>query len=98
MAAARRLSTPPSSCGEAARFRERQGLVQCTSGEAERGRSDRHAEQVQRFHGDAEAFARLADDRVGGDADIAVLQSRQRVRGDYLDPLRELDCVAGYDE
>ena len=57
-----------------------QRFVERAPGEAERRRADRHAEQVQRLHADAEALARLADDRVGGDADIVVFQARERVR------------------
>ena len=38
----------------------------------------------------AKALARLADDRVGGDADIVVAQARERVRRDHLDPLGDL--------
>ena len=46
---------------------------------------------------DAEAFARLADDRVGGHADIVVLEPRERMRRDDLDPLgdRQTAIVAG---
>ena len=67
--------------------REAQRLVERAPREAERRRADRHPEQVQGLHADAEAFAGLADDRVGGNADIVVVQPRERVRRDDLDPL-----------
>ena len=69
---------------------KRQRLVQRAPGEAERRRADRHPEQVQRFHADAEAFARLADDRVGRNADVVVFEPRERMRRDDLDPLGDL--------
>ena len=55
---------------EPAAGREVERFVERAPGEAERRRADRHPEQVQRLHADAEALARLADDRVGGHADI----------------------------
>ena len=45
---------------------KRKRLVERAPREAERRRADRHPEQVQRLHADAEAFAGLADDRIGG--------------------------------
>ena len=67
--------------GEGERFVER------APGEAERRGADRDPEQVQRLHADAEALARLADDRVGGHADIVVFEPGERMRRDDLDPL-----------
>ena len=56
-------------------FGEGQRFVQRAPREAERRRADRHPEQVQRLHPDAETLAGLADDRIGGDADIVVVRA-----------------------
>ena len=79
-----RAAAEPAALGEAQR------LVERAPREAQRRRADRHPEQVQGLHADAEALARLADDRVGGNADIVVVQPRERVRRDDFDPLG--DC------
>ncbi len=47
---------------------------------------------------DAEAFARLADDRVGGNADIVIFQAGKRVRRDDLDPLGDGQPDLGMDD
>ncbi len=76
-------------------LREAQRFIERAPGEAERGSADRHSEQVQSLHADAETLARLADDRVGGDADVVVFQPRERVRRDDFDTLGDGDRFAG---
>ena len=78
--------------------RECERFVERAPSKAERGRADGHAEQVERLHADAEALARFADDRVGGNADIVVGEARERVGRNDLDPLGDCDRIGGDDE
>ena len=68
-----------------ARLRPRDRLVERAAGEAERGGADRGAEDVERRHGDLEAFARRADHGGRRDRDALEFQPRQRMRRDHLD-------------
>ena len=74
-------------------LRQAQRLIECATCKAQRRRADGDAEQVERLHADAEALARLTDDRIGGHADIVVFQARQRVRCDDVDAFGDLNRI-----
>ena len=76
---------------ELARGREGNRLVERAAGEAERGGGDGDAEQGQGLHRDLEALAGVAEHGAGGEADVGQLEAGERVRGDRLDPLGDLE-------
>ena len=61
-------------------LRVRERLVESAPGEAERGRRDRGAEDIERAHGDLEAFARRAEPASSGNAAAVEAQGRERMR------------------
>jgi hypothetical protein len=63
------------------------GLVQRAAGKAQRGGTDRRAENIERRHGDLEALTRTAQPVGGRHAHRVEREPRQRMRRDHVDAL-----------
>ena len=70
----------------------RDRLVERTAREADGRGADRRAKDVERAHRELESFAGVAEHRVAGNAAAVELESRERMRRDHFDPLRNREA------